>query len=112
LAKYRRAVTEIEEHANLLGQRLQCDTISDRFAHHRDENNARRSSSSVDFAREAEHRGYRSARRLRAEIVVHSRAMSYAKYYDRKNSDRESLTERDSTILSMSPALRPVKESA
>jgi hypothetical protein len=102
---HRRALTEIEEHANLLSQRLQLDTIGDRFAHHRDENNALRASSSVDS-------GYRSARLLRAELVVHSRAMSYAKYHDRKNSDRESLTERDSTILSMSPALRPMKESA
>jgi hypothetical protein len=56
--------------------------------------------------------GYRSARARSAEIVVHRRAMQYAKYYDRKNSDRESLTERDSTFLSMSPALRPMKESA
>jgi hypothetical protein len=56
--------------------------------------------------------GYQSARARSAEIVVHRRAMQYAKYYDRKNSDRESLTERDSTFLSMSPALRPMKESA
>ena len=76
---HRRAVTEIEEHASLLGQRLRRAAIGDRFAHHRDEDNACRASSSVDFAREVELRGDRSARMLRAEIVVHTRAMSYAK---------------------------------
>src|SRR6476619_8333606 len=34
--------------------------------------------------------GYRSARARSAEIVVHRRAMQYAKYYDKKNSGSRS----------------------
>jgi len=76
---HRRTVTEIEERASLFGQRLRRAASGDRFAHHRDEDNACRAFSSVDFAREVELWGDRSARMLRAEIVVHSHAMSYAK---------------------------------
>jgi len=76
---HRRTVTEIEERASLsVGAcgaprvaiaSLITETKTTRAVH----------SSSVDFAREVELRGDRSARMLRAEIVVHSRAMSYAK---------------------------------
>jgi hypothetical protein len=105
------AITETEMRAGALRQRLRRDVIDDQLARDRDINDAHHASSSADSACEVEHRGYRSARSRDAETVVHRRVMSYAKYYDRKNSDRESLTERDPTILSMSPALRPMKES-
>jgi hypothetical protein len=53
----------------------------------------------------ASHRRTRRVARLAqlgqaSEIVVQGRTMQYAKYHDRKNSKRESLIERDSTILS------------
>src|SRR6476620_12508980 len=86
---------------------MRRDAIGDRCVQDRDASN-----SSLDFALEVASRGYRSDLRPSAEIVVHRRAMQYAKCHDRKNSDRESLTDRASTILSMSPALRPMKESA
>src|SRR6478736_4975295 len=50
--------------------------------------------------------GYRSARARSAEIVVHRRAMQYAKYYDRKNSDRESLTETRLDVLIDEPCVK------
>jgi hypothetical protein len=104
-----RAITEPEVESH---QRTLRDAISDRRFSDRDVSDARQLSASLDSVFEVAHRGYRSGRARSAEIVVHRRAMSYAKYYDRKNSERESLTERVSTILSMSPALRPMKESA
>jgi hypothetical protein len=108
LAMHRRAVIAIAQPADLLRRRSLRDAIDDPSLRDRNENERlarpRQSISRAD--------GYRSARARSAEIVVHRRAMQYAKYYDRKNSDRESLTERDSTFLSMSPALRPMKESA
>jgi hypothetical protein len=108
LAMYAHAVTAIAQPAGLLRRRSLRDAFDDRSPRGRNENErlarARQSIPRSD--------GYRSARARSAEIVVHRRAMQYAKYYDRRNSDRESLTERDSTILSMSPALRPMKESA
>ena len=108
---HRHATTEPETNGDLF-HRMRPDAIGDRFVRDRDANNACHLSSSLDFALEVASRGYRSARARSAEIVVHRRAMQYAKCHDRKNSDRESLTERASTILSMSPALRPMKESA
>jgi hypothetical protein len=112
LTTHRRAITEPETHADLFRLRMWRDAIGDRCARDEDEINSLRAPSSVDFTLTKPTLGYRSARAQSAEIVVHRRAMQYAKYHDRKNSDRESLTERASTILSMSPALRPMKESA
>jgi hypothetical protein len=102
---HRRAIIAIETQAKLLRQRsrraLAISTQTTRTRPHQ-----------VNFVREVVYRGYRSARARSAEIVVHRRVMQYAKDHDRKNSERESLTECVSTILSMSPALRPMKESA
>jgi hypothetical protein len=106
------AIIAIEETACLSRAASQREAIGDRCARDDDEINSLRASSSVDFTLADAARGYRSDLLPTAEIVVHSRAMQYAKYHDRKNSERESLTERVSTILSMSPALRPMKESA
>src|SRR6478609_9488001 len=108
----RRVISETEIYADLFRLCVGRDAIGDRCAGDRDANNVCHRSSSLEFVLEVASRGYRSARARSAEIVVHRRAMSYAKCHDRKNSDRESLTERVSTILSMSPALRPMKESA
>jgi hypothetical protein len=112
LVMHSRAATAIEGLASLSREPSQHDAISDRHARDEDEIDALFSSSRVVSTLEDTRRGYRSARARSAEIVVHRRAMQYAKYHDRKKSDRESLTERVSTILSMSPALRPMKESA
>jgi hypothetical protein len=100
------AVTAIEEPACLARAASQREPISDRCVRDEDEINSLRASSSVDSTLADASRGYRSDRLQIAEIVVHSRAMQYAKYHDRKNSERDSLTERVSTILSMSPALK------
>ena len=108
LAMHRRPVTAIAQPESLLCRRGLRDAIGERtLATEMKTTRLARPRQSIPRAD-----GYRSARARSAEIVVHRRAMQYAKYYDRKNSDRESLTERDSTILSMSPALRPMKESA
>jgi hypothetical protein len=106
------AVTAIEDPECFSRAASLRATISDRCTRDADEINSPRASSSVDSMLAYAARGYRSDLPPTAEIVVHSRAMQYAKYHDRKNSERESLTERVSTILSMSPALRPMKESA
>jgi hypothetical protein len=112
LAMHTLALTAIEQTACLSLASLLRDAFGDRPARDEGENNSLRASSPVDSTLADAARGYRSGRSRPAEIVVHSRAMQYAKYHDKKNSDRESLTERVSTILSMSPALRPMKESA
>jgi hypothetical protein len=100
------ATTALEERACLARAASRREPISDRCACDEDKINSLRASSPVDSTLADASRGYRSDRLQIAEIVVHSRAMQYAKYHDRKNSERDSLTERVSTILSMSPALK------
>ena len=112
IAMHLLAATALEETACLSRAASQRETNSDRCARDEGEISSLGASSSVDSKLANAARGYRSDLLQSAEIVVHSRAMQYAKYHDRKNSERESLTERVSTILSMSPALRPMKESA
>jgi hypothetical protein len=107
-----RAITAIDKPASLSCAPSLRDAISDRRVRGEDANNTLHASSSIDSMLADATRGCRSVCQQIAEIVVHSLAMQYAKYHDRKNSERESLTERVSTILSMSPALRPMKESA
>jgi len=88
------AAIPLEETACRSRAASQRETIGDQCARDEGEIDLLRASSSVDSTLADAARGYPSYLLRHAETVVHRRAMQYAKYYDRKNSERESLTER------------------
>lgn len=79
------AVTALEDTACRSRAASPRKMFGDRYAREKVVINSTHASSPVDSMLADATRGYRSDLRESAEIVVHSRAMQYAKYHDRKN---------------------------
>ena len=109
---YSLAVTALEETARLSRAASQRETIGDECVRDEDEIDLLRASSQDDSTLADAHRGYFAAASMNQKLFDFAARCSMRNITIGKIRDRESLTGCDSTFLSMSPALRPMKESA